>query len=63
MELKNVRRGRIKEYADKFPGVEYRAGARPWDVKCDCAFPSATQNEISKEDALKLVDNGCFPGQ
>ncbi len=60
MELKNVRRGRIKEYAEKFPGVEYRAGARPWDVKCDCAFPSATQNEISKEDALKLVDNGCF---
>jgi len=60
MELKNVRRGRIKEYADKFPGVQYREGARPWDIKCDCAFPSATQNEISKEDAETLVKNGCF---
>lgn len=60
MELKNVRRGRIKEYADKFPGVEYREGERPWSVKCDCAFPSATQNEISAEDAKTLVDNGCF---
>ncbi|MFO7820878.1 MAG: NADP-specific glutamate dehydrogenase [Lentisphaeria bacterium] len=60
MELKNIRRGRIKEYADKFPGVEYREGERPWSVKCDCAFPSATQNEISAEDAKTLVDNGCF---
>ncbi|MFW6367326.1 MAG: NADP-specific glutamate dehydrogenase [bacterium] len=59
MELKNVRRGRIREYADKFKGVEYRDGARPWSVKCDCAFPSATQNEISAEDAQTLVDNGC----
>ena len=60
MELKNVRRGRIREYADKFPGVEYRDGERPWGVKCDCAFPSATQNEISAEDAKSLVDNGCM---
>jgi len=60
MELKNVRRGRIKEYADKFKGVEFRAGKRPWDIKCDCAFPSATQNEIGPEDAAKLVENGCF---
>ena len=60
MELKNVRRGRIKEYADRFPGVEYREGERPWNVECDCAFPSATQNEISAEDAKTLVDNGCF---
>jgi len=60
LELKNVRRGRIKEYADKFPGVEYRAGKRPWDIKCDCAFPSATQNEISEADAKSLVKNGCF---
>ena len=60
MELKNVRRGRIKEYADRFPCVEYREGERPWNVECDCAFPSATQNEISGEDAKTLVDNGCF---
>jgi len=60
MELKNARRGRIKEYADKFKGVEYREGERPWGVKCDCAFPSATQNEISAEDAKTLVKNGCF---
>ena len=60
MELKNVRRGRIREYADKFKGVEYREGVRPWGVKCDCAFPSATQNEISAEDAQTLVDNDCI---
>ncbi|MFH1465810.1 MAG: NADP-specific glutamate dehydrogenase [Pseudomonadota bacterium] len=60
MDLKNVRRGRISEYADKFPGVEYRAGVRPWDIPCQCAFPSATQNEISGEDAKNLLANGCF---
>ncbi|MBN1868057.1 NADP-specific glutamate dehydrogenase [Candidatus Sumerlaeota bacterium] len=60
MELKNVKRGRIKEYCDKFSGSQYREGARPWDVKCDCAFPSATQNEISGLDAKTLVDNGCI---
>jgi len=59
MELKNVRRGRIKEYAEKFKGAEYYEGKRPWGVKCDCAFPSATQNEISEEDAKTLVKNGC----
>lgn len=60
LELKNVRRGRIKEYADKFSGVEYHEGKRPWGVQCDCAFPSATQNEISEADAKTLVKNGCF---
>jgi glutamate dehydrogenase (NADP+) len=60
MDLKNVRRGRIKEYADKFSGIEYREGERPWAIKCDCAFPSATQNEISAEDAKALVSNGCI---
>ena len=59
MELKNIKRGRIKEYAEKY-GCEYSAGKRPWNVKCDMAFPSATQNEISKEDAQTLVDNGCI---
>jgi len=59
MELKNVKRGRIKEYADKF-GCEYKQGKRPWDIKCDCAFPSATQNEIDGDDAKTLLKNGCF---
>jgi glutamate dehydrogenase (NADP+) len=59
MELKNIKRGRIKEYAEKF-NVSYESGKRPWSVKCDVAFPSATQNEISKEDAKTLVDNGCI---
>jgi len=58
MDLKNVRRGRIKEYADKF-GCEYFDGKNPWGVKCDCAFPSATQNEISGSDAATLLKNGC----
>jgi len=60
MELKNIRRGRIKEYSDEFKGVTYEAGKRPWDVKCDIAFPSATQNEINKDDAKSLIDNGCI---
>lgn len=58
MDLKNIRRGRIKEYADKF-GCKYVDGKRPWEVKCDIAFPSATQNEIDEEDAKMLVKNGC----
>ena len=59
MELKNIKRGRIKEYAEKYD-VTYEAGKRPWNVACDVAFPSATQNEISKKDAQALVDNGCI---
>ena len=59
LELKNVRRGRIKEYADKY-GVEYMEGKTPWGVKCDCAFPSAIQNEINEDDAKTLLKNGCF---
>jgi glutamate dehydrogenase (NADP+) len=59
MDLKNVRRGRIKEYAEKFK-VPYYEGQRPWGIPCDCAFPCATQNEISGEDAKKLLDNGCY---
>jgi len=59
MELKNVKRGRIKDYAEKFK-CEYYEGRRPWFVKCDVAFPSATQNEISGEDAQMLVKNGCI---
>ena len=59
MDLKNVKRGRISEYAKKFKGAKFIAGANPWGVKCDCAFPSATQNEISGKDAATLVKNGC----
>lgn len=59
MDLKNVRRGRIQEYAAKF-GATYHAGKRPWFIACDCAFPSATQNEISGEDAKTLLANGCI---
>ncbi len=58
-ELKNIKRGRISEYADKY-GVEYYEGKRPWIVKCDVALPCATQNEITEEDAQTLVKNGCF---
>lgn len=59
MELKNIKRGRIKEYAGKF-GCQYLEGKRPWHVKCDVAFPSATENEISKDDAETLLENGCL---
>ncbi|HNU75280.1 MAG TPA: NADP-specific glutamate dehydrogenase [Deltaproteobacteria bacterium] len=59
MELKNVHRSRIKEYAEKY-GVEYYEGKRPWHIPCDCAFPSATQNEITGKDAETLINNGCF---
>jgi glutamate dehydrogenase (NADP+) len=58
MELKNIRRGRIKEYAEHF-SCEYHEGERPWGVSCDAAFPSATQNEIEEADAKALVSNGC----
>ncbi len=60
MDLKNVRRGRIKEYADKY-GVKYFEGQRPWEIaKFDIAIPSATQNEINEKEAQTLVDNGCI---
>jgi len=59
MELKNQRRGRIKEYAEKY-GVKYVANARPWTEKCEIALPSATENEIEEKDALQLLENGCI---
>lgn len=59
MDLKNVRRGRIKEYVGKI-GAKYVEGQRPWGIKCDCAFPCATQNEITGDDAKALLDNGCY---
>lgn len=59
LDLKNVKRGRIKEYAEKY-GVEYWPNERPWKAKVDVALPCATQNEISGEDAKTLVSNGCI---
>ncbi len=58
-ELKNVRRGRISEYAEHFKNATYLPGERPWGVPCDLAFPCATQNEIDRDDAERLVANGC----
>ena len=58
MDLKNKRRGRIKEYADKF-GCEFHEG-RPWNIKCDIALPCATQNEIDENEAKILLSNGCI---
>lgn len=59
MDLKNIKRGRIREYAEKY-GVEYFEGKRPWVIKCDIAMPNATQNEIDENDAKMLVKNGCI---
>ena len=59
MELKNVKRGRIQEYATKY-GCEFVAGKTPWGVKCDIALPCATQNELNGDDAKALVANGCI---
>jgi glutamate dehydrogenase (NADP+) len=60
MELKNIRRGRIKEYAEKFRGVKYIEGSGVWNVKVDVALPCATQNELNEDDAQTLVKNGCL---
>lgn len=59
MELKNVKRGRIYEYAEKF-GCEYFEGEKPWGIPCDIALPCAIQNELDEEDARLLVENGCM---
>jgi glutamate dehydrogenase (NADP+) len=59
MELKNVKRGRIKEYVDQFPGSEFHEGKRPWEVKVEVALPCATQNELDGDEAKVLVANGC----
>ncbi|MEP5613275.1 MAG: NADP-specific glutamate dehydrogenase [Cyclobacteriaceae bacterium] len=59
MDLKNVKRGRISEYADKYPSAEFRAGQTPWDITCDLAYPCATQNELQLDAANTLVSNGC----
>ena len=60
MEIKNIYRGRIKDYLEKYPHATYVAGERPWSVKCDIAMPCATQNELNEEQAKTLVANGCI---
>ena len=59
-DIKQVKRGRISEYADRVAGAPYHAGERPWGVKCDVALPCATQNELNGEEAKTLIKNGCF---
>ena len=59
MYLKNIQRGRISEYVKKYPKAVFKKGKTPWTVPCDMALPCATQNELSEEDAKKLVANGC----
>jgi glutamate dehydrogenase (NADP+) len=59
-ELKNVRRGRVKEIADKFEGFNFHEGKRPWGEKVDIALPCATQNELNGEEAKTLLANGCI---
>lgn len=59
-DLKEVRRGRIKEYVESHPNATYEAGLRPWGVKCDIALPCATQNELDLDNAKALVENGVF---
>lgn len=59
-DLKEVRRGRISEYATKYPRAKFYAAKRPWGIKCDLAFPCATQNELSLADAKSLVSNGVL---
>ncbi len=60
MELKNVLRGRIKEYVDEYPSAKYFENERPWGVKCEIALPCATQNELHEHDAKDLIANGCI---
>ena len=59
-EIKEVKRGRCKDYLEKHPEAEYHEGKGVWTVKCDIALPCATQNELNEEDAKTLVANGCF---
>ena len=60
MQLKNVFRGRIKEYVQQYPAAQYFEGQRPWSIKCDIAMPCATQNELNEEEAKTLIANGCI---
>ncbi len=59
MDLKNIKRGRISEYVERYPSAKFFAGERPWNVKCDLALPCATQNELNGDQAKTLLSNGC----
>ncbi len=59
MDLKNVKRGRINEYVERYPSAKFFLGETPWTVKCDVALPCATQNELNGEQAKTLLSNGC----
>lgn len=60
LELRASGNNRAEDYVTKYPNAKFFAGKRPWDVKCDVAFPCATQNELDLEDAKHLVANGCY---
>ena len=60
LELRASNQDIVKPYSYEFPGAQFHQGKRPWEIKCDVALPCATQNELGKEDAQKLVNNGCF---
>jgi len=60
LKLKNVRRGRIREYTVQFPKASFLPGKKPWQIPCDLAFPCAVQNEVTGEDAKTLIKNGCY---
>lgn len=60
MDLKNNRRGRIKEYTNQYSGSTFHEGERPWNIKCDIALPCATQNELNGDQANTLISNGCI---
>ena len=60
MDIKNNKRGRISDYLQKYPKAEFKKGRKPWEVKCDIALPSATQNEVNGDDAKLLLKNGCI---
>lgn len=60
MELKNIKRGRIKEYVSEYPDAKYFPGEKPWNLKADIALPCATENELNGQDAKNLIANGCF---
>jgi glutamate dehydrogenase (NADP+) len=60
LELRASNQDIVKPYSYEFPGAQFVAGKRPWEVKCDVALPCATQNELGKDDAENLVKNGCF---
>ena len=60
MDLKNIKRGRISKYIDKYPKAKFFKNKTPWNIKCDIALPCATQNELNEKDAKALISNGCI---